>query len=145
MKQRDANDTLRLSPHVVWEEVAGEAVIVHMQREVAWVLNSTGTRIWRALAKGVSLSELAGGVVRECGELAAFVEQLLALGLLEGPALCPVGSIVELRALPDRGLVAEPRVSPAPAIKTRAPIIRQPGRLDPRSGGSTPWGRPRKK
>jgi hypothetical protein len=82
-----------VAPQVVWEEVDGEAVVVRCDRDIAWILNSCATRIWKGVAEGRGLEAIKRELAERWGydprsagaALLRFIGRLVAAGLLLGP------------------------------------------------------------
>jgi len=150
---------------VVWEELGGEAVVMHVELNTCCVLNTTGARVWRNIAHGTSIEEIALGlssqsryeVTRALSDVASFVCQLTKMGLLgdtvvESSAASHSAAIRDAKGLSRTGLIAstlgscrtgtrpsKPDLFPAPKIKLKVPIFWQPDRIDPRCGSGDPW------
>lgn len=80
-----------LRPDVVMEVIAGDALLLKLDREEAFALNATGAAIARRLADRESLRAIVEALSREFGvdeatiaaDVTALVETLLAKGLIE--------------------------------------------------------------
>jgi hypothetical protein len=82
-------------PNVVTREIAGERILVPIQKQAAdmaaiYVLNETGARIWNLLDGQRSLADIRGVLVQEYSidfdtveaDVVEIVEQLRDLGML---------------------------------------------------------------
>lgn len=81
----------RPSADVVYQEVEGDAVLVHLRTNRIYALNRTGARLWHLLGAGHD----AGGIVTELArefdvdpaeleqEVTALLEQLAAENLIQ--------------------------------------------------------------
>lgn len=56
---------LRISPDVVFREIAGEAVILDLGTGMYFGLNQAGARIWKCLDEGCERSRIADRIVEE--------------------------------------------------------------------------------
>lgn len=56
---------LRIPEHVVSETVAGEAVLLNLRSGLYFSLNPLGTRVWKLLEDGKSLSEVRSVLLSE--------------------------------------------------------------------------------
>lgn len=87
------------SQSVVARLIAGETLIVPIRGKVGdlasiYSFNGTGTLIWKLLEFPSSVAQLGAGVVREYdvdpaqaeGDVATFVSEMKAVGLVEVPA-----------------------------------------------------------
>ena len=78
---------------VVWRVVGAQVVALDLERLEYLLLNHSGAELWRLLATGASVGELAELLVRRYGvgvataetDVARFVASLDARQLLEGP------------------------------------------------------------
>lgn len=78
------------SPDVVFQEVDGEVVLVHLQTNSIYALNPTGARFWALFAAGHELSHIRGQLSREFdvgpaqveSEVDALLESLAREGLI---------------------------------------------------------------
>ena len=56
---------LVLSPHVMLQEVSGEAVLLDLKGESYFGLNAAGTRIWRLVEQGHDLRAVHAALLHE--------------------------------------------------------------------------------
>ncbi len=78
------------SPPVVHETVGDETIIVNLDAGVYYALNSSGSRLWIELERGVQVAELVDDVARQSGASAdeveaavrAFIDTLVAEDLV---------------------------------------------------------------
>lgn len=83
---------LRLKPAdgVIFQEVAGETVILDMRSEHYFGLDAIGTRFWELMKQGLTLAAISSQLLQEYevdaavldGDLAALVRELLDAGLI---------------------------------------------------------------
>lgn len=81
---------LRISEDVVFEVVAGEAVLLHLGTGVYFTLNPTGTRFWQLVEEGEDLDRVRERMLAEfdvpaerlVADLERLVGELEAKGLL---------------------------------------------------------------
>ena len=60
------DDSLTLDPDVVATDLGdGETVLLHLQSKTYFTLNSTGTRIWEGLTRGLTPREISGRLQSE--------------------------------------------------------------------------------
>lgn len=88
---------VRVPAEVVAREIDGEAVLLNLATGIYFGLNSTGTRIWRALVENGSPQDAIRALLREYEvagdqlqrDVSRLVEELVSKGLLlvdrEGP------------------------------------------------------------
>ena len=88
---RDNDRRFVCNPDVVWKDVGGEMVLIHLETNQIYELSRTGARFWALLDEGKSLGE-AETVLREefsvdeetvRVEMDALVEELLLRQLVE--------------------------------------------------------------
>jgi hypothetical protein len=80
---------IRPSPDVVFEQLEGELVLVHLRTNRIYSLNRTGARVWELLGEGLNRTEVLEQLEREFvvardeveREVDALLEQLFAEGL----------------------------------------------------------------
>ncbi len=80
----------RPDPQVVFREVGGETVLVHLATNRIYALNPTGARVWDGLGRGVPLETLRAELAAEfkvepdrvAREVDALVAELRREGLL---------------------------------------------------------------
>lgn len=87
------------SPDVVFRELEGEAVLLHLETGLYFGLDPVGTRIWSLLAQGTPLRRLHARLLEEYdvaparleADLLQLATRLLASGLVEirGPGQTP--------------------------------------------------------
>jgi len=78
-------------PDVVWKDVDGEVVLVHLETNRIYELNRTGARLWTLLNEGRSVEEAEKILTEEFAvddqtahtETAALLEDLLRQQLVE--------------------------------------------------------------
>lgn len=78
-------------PDVVWKDVGGEIVLVHLGTNRIYELSRTGARLWALLDEGKSLGEAEGILSEEFdvdqevvrAEATALVQELLRRKLVE--------------------------------------------------------------
>jgi len=81
----------RVPKDVFTAQLAGEAVILHLETKRYYRLNATGAEVWRGLERGEGREEIARRLVREftvdfdtaAGEVDRLVAALRAARLLE--------------------------------------------------------------
>jgi hypothetical protein len=81
----------RPSPDVVYQEVEGDAVLVHLRTNRIYALNRTGARLWHFLAAGHDTGGIVTELAREFDvdraeleqEVTALLEQLAAEKLIQ--------------------------------------------------------------
>ena len=56
---------LRVAPDVFAAQLAGEAIILHLETKRYYRLNATGAEIWKGIEAGEARDALAGRLVRE--------------------------------------------------------------------------------
>lgn len=75
------------APHVAWRTVGEEVVVVNLRTNLMVALNASGGRLWQALEAPRRQEDLAAAFSLSPFAVAAFVEELRALGMLaEAPA-----------------------------------------------------------
>lgn len=82
---------IRVPDNVLVRRLGEESVLLHLGSESYFGLDEVGTRMWAALTTSASVEEAAGKLVDEYeveperlrADLAAFVDQLAAAGLVE--------------------------------------------------------------
>ena len=57
--------SLRPSPDVVYQELEGEIVLVHLRTNRIYSLNRTGARVWELLGEGQDRTEMLAQLERE--------------------------------------------------------------------------------
>lgn len=83
-------DKIKVSDHVLSQEVSGETVLLDLQSENYFGLDKTGTRIWELLQTGLSVQDLMGKMLDEFEvdrqtletDMTALLEKLLDAGLV---------------------------------------------------------------
>jgi hypothetical protein len=78
-------------PSVLIQELAGEAVLLHLEREQYFGLDDVGTRMWKAVTESASIQEGYEALLREFEadpeqlrqDLSELLTQLVEHGLLE--------------------------------------------------------------
>jgi hypothetical protein len=81
----------RPAPNVVYQEVEGEVVLVHLGTNRIYSLNATGARFWQLLESGCDREAAEAHLAREfevsgsqvAAEVGALLESLRAEGLVE--------------------------------------------------------------
>ncbi len=81
---------MRPKQRVVWQEIAGEAVLLDLDSERYFGLNAVGTAVWRGLSEGRPLADIVEDLTpryavdaeRLASDIAALVAHLQAEGLL---------------------------------------------------------------
>lgn len=84
----------RLCPEVRYQQVADEGVVVRQEAAEVLVLNEVGTRILALVDQGLSEPQIIGRLREEfdaeperlAGDLAAFLQELSAAGIIEETA-----------------------------------------------------------
>jgi hypothetical protein len=79
------------NPDVVWKDVGGEMVLIHLETNQIYELSRTGARFWALLDEGKSLGEAEAVLMEEFSvdedtvrvETDALVEELLLRELVE--------------------------------------------------------------
>jgi hypothetical protein len=79
------------NPDVVWKDVGGEMVLIHLETNQIYELSRTGARLWALLDEGKSLGEAESVLMEEFVvdeetvrvEMNALVEELLLRKLVE--------------------------------------------------------------
>lgn len=125
------------SDKVVWDELAGEAVLVQPDRAATFVLNPSGAFVWKRCDGRTPVDRIvadlsAGGAeaARVEAETAAFCAALQAKGLLEEAPAAPARTAPPAR-------FAAPYVAPRVNLEELADKPNQrPGKRD--IGGSRP-------
>lgn len=83
---------MKLSPKVLYQEVAGESVLLDLTSEQYFGLNSVGTRIWKCLESGMDVESICTQLESEfevqAPELRADVQKLVR-ELLDAGLLVP--------------------------------------------------------
>lgn len=101
MPNLDPNIPLRHAAQVVSQELAGEAVLLHLGQERYYSLNEVGARIWALIGDGHSVAAIVERLTAEfdaedatiAADALALAEELLAAGLIElGPDGASPGS-----------------------------------------------------
>jgi hypothetical protein len=85
-----AGARMRPSPDVVYQELEGEIVLVHLRTNRIYSLNRTGARVWELLGEGRDRAELLAHLEREFDvarhelerEVDSLLERLSAEGLV---------------------------------------------------------------
>lgn len=74
-------DRPRPSPDVVYQDIEGDAVLVHLRANRIYALNRTGARLWHLLTAGYDRERIAEELAREFdvdrGELEREIDALL--------------------------------------------------------------------
>ncbi len=85
----DRTTSYRIAPHVMFEELGHEIVLLDMEKGMYFGLNATGKLIWQELRQGASveqlaarLAELAEDRARVEVDLRAFLADLDKRGLI---------------------------------------------------------------
>jgi hypothetical protein len=81
---------MRPKERVVWQEIAGEAVLLDLDSERYFGLNAIGTEVWRGLSAGLPLARIIEDLLpryavdaeRLTADVAALVTHLRSEGLL---------------------------------------------------------------
>jgi len=81
---------MKLSPRVLYQEIAGESVLLDLASEQYFGLNAVGTRVWRCLESGLDLESIIRAVESEFAvdsataraDIQALLRQLLEAGLI---------------------------------------------------------------
>ena len=75
--------TSRPNPEVLWQRLDDEVLLLHMQSDRVFSLNTTAARLWELLVAGVELDSIRARLAEEfevpSSDLAKEVEQLIAL------------------------------------------------------------------
>lgn len=66
-KGTGSRNKIVINRKIVWREVDGEAVILNVDSSHYYTLNETGTRIWKMLKSGDSVSDIAALLSDEYG------------------------------------------------------------------------------
>jgi hypothetical protein len=61
----DSNLRLECAPDVVWKDVGGDIVLVHLRTNRIYELNRTGGRLWTLLEAGTPRSDAEAILARE--------------------------------------------------------------------------------
>ena len=80
-----------VAPEVLFQEVAGEAVLLNMKTEQYHGLDPVGTRMWTLMASGITFEETKQALLKEfdveedrlAADLKEFTEMLEGKGLIE--------------------------------------------------------------
>ena len=91
-------DTVRISEDVVFRELDGEAVLLHLGTGIYFGLNEVGTRIWTLLGQDGSLQSVLDAMVKQYDvapdrlekDLLQLVEQMREKGLVQEHLPTPV-------------------------------------------------------
>jgi hypothetical protein len=83
--------SFRTPDHVLEEQIGEEIVLLSLQRETFFSLNSSGIELWAAIKEGADRAALAARLVARFGleagqaehDANAFVDELLQLNLIE--------------------------------------------------------------
>ena len=86
-----SNRKLRLSPEVLFQEVSGEMVLLDLESEQYFGLDTVGARIWSLMESGASERELVDRLLAEYEvgretlekDVAELLDQLAEAGLIE--------------------------------------------------------------
>jgi hypothetical protein len=81
---------VQISPDVLFQEVAGEIVLLDLRSESYFGLDEVGTRIWRLLETGINIGEVLQKLLQEYdvdqitleADVADLLERLLEAGLI---------------------------------------------------------------
>ena len=84
------NDRVQTNPSVVYQELEGEMVLVHLDTNAVYTLNETGARFWELLSKGLDPASIHDEIAREFevdpqvlnAEIERLVDQLAAAELI---------------------------------------------------------------
>lgn len=80
--------TLVISSEVIAQEVAGETVLLDMNSEQYFSLDTVGTRIWQMLGQSMDIAEIREQLLQEYDvseqQLARDVDELIAVLLEQG-------------------------------------------------------------
>jgi len=68
----------RVAGHVAWREIGGETFVVDLKSKRMFGFNPVGARVWQAVVDG------EGPRHAEQADVAAFLDELSELGLVEG-------------------------------------------------------------
>lgn len=79
------------NPQVISRRVAGETVLIHLERDVIYSLNDTGSRVWELLSEVEERQELEARLLEEfdvaaetlAADVAALLHELGSHGLVE--------------------------------------------------------------
>lgn len=82
---------LSCSPEVLFQEVAGELVLLDMRSETYFGLNEVGARVWHLLNQGMTINEIVDALQQEfdvssdilAADVRELLQQLSAAGLLQ--------------------------------------------------------------
>jgi len=109
------------STDVIWEELDGQALLVHSKTGARWSLNTGALAVWKCCDGSSTLGSLATNFGQSKREIAEFCRTLAEVGLLSsgeaslagmsGTASRSSSSPFGLRSL---GLTAGPRRRPSP-------------------------------
>ena len=127
---------------IVWDDFEGEVVLVQPDKGQVWVLNASGSFVWKACDGRTPLATIADGMARGGGgserdvagvlsETGAFCEDMKAQGLLAPAATAAPPEVVR-----PRPRFQAPYVPPT--IKKKDRTAPSPGRPRPRSGSGLP-------
>ena len=61
----DLNQTISLSPHVISQEVAGETVLLDLDSEHYFGLDTVGTRVWQLIGQQGNLRDIFATLLEE--------------------------------------------------------------------------------
>lgn len=65
MIDEESEPFFRPNPDVVYQELNGEAVLVHLRTNAIFVLNRTGARLWALIASGLNRADIERSLVDE--------------------------------------------------------------------------------
>jgi hypothetical protein len=69
------------NPDVVWRQVEGEIVLVHLKTNQMYALNPTGARLWELLSEGLDTSDIEATLLAEfdvdAGDVRSEIDRLL--------------------------------------------------------------------
>jgi len=69
------------NPDVVWRQVEGEVVLVHLKTNQMYALNPTGARFWELLSEGRDTARIEATLLAEfevdAGDLRSEIDRLL--------------------------------------------------------------------
>ena len=69
------------NPDVVWRQVEGEVVLVHLKTNQMYALNPTGARFWELLSEGRDTAHIEATLLAEfevdAGDLRSEIDRLL--------------------------------------------------------------------
>ncbi len=110
---------LMRAQHVVWEELAGGALLVNRITGARWSLNATAAAVWELCDGSASPSEIAPRLARPCEEVLGFCRQFVRMGLLTSVISQGGGATFQMAmtgapSFKAQGLGSGPRRRPSP-------------------------------